>query len=312
MGNCTSDSDYSKNVINGNNTREKEINLYTKNYNSNMRNVHDKYDRTGKAIAGDMQKSKYYDFNDVPDITMRNLHNICDRTGIAIYSDKFKSTSYNPNDVLDWNMRNIHKKPEILLSPTDYFMNISHNPNDVPDWNMRNIHEKSEILLSPTDYFMKFIYNNIIINSSPITLYHQTSQSAANAIISSQKMVCGTTGLAGGGIYFALSADDTNHKAKHKGVILQADVYLGNSKKIQSNGEQINVLELYQSGYASILIPRNGSEYVVYNSLQVKNIKLYQENTTYQPIKKSSKKSSKKSKKRSKKSSKKRSRKRSR
>ena len=108
------------------------------------------------------------------------------------------------------------------------------------------------------------------------TLYHQTDPAAASAIISSQRMRRGAGGMAGGGIYFAVSKADTHRKAQKHGVILEADVTLGRILTISANGDSsITYRKLKSMGYDSVKIPRpNGIEHVVYDWTQVKNIKV--------------------------------------
>merc|ERR1711907_866310 len=69
------------------------------------------------------------------------------------------------------------------------------------------------------------------------TLYHQTSIASAQAIGASKEMLRGTSGLAGGGIYFATSMADTQHKAHQHGCMLQVKVKLGRVKTISSHGD---------------------------------------------------------------------------
>mmetsp|Transcript_65961 Transcript_65961/g.59239 ORF Transcript_65961/g.59239 Transcript_65961/m.59239 type:complete len:93 (-) Transcript_65961:319-597(-) len=74
-------------------------------------------------------------------------------------------------------------------------------------------------------------------NGPTMTLYHQTDVKAARSIVTSGKFRCGSTGLAGAGIYFATSSNHTNHKAHKKGVIITCSVTLGNMKTIGKNGD---------------------------------------------------------------------------
>ena len=106
------------------------------------------------------------------------------------------------------------------------------------------------------------------------TLYHQTDCASADAIIRSDRMSRGGSGLAGGGIYFATRMKDTDHKAQRKGTYLACDVALGRVKRIPPAGDStITYHSLKRDGYDSVLIPRsNGDEYVVYNGNQVKRI----------------------------------------
>ena len=107
------------------------------------------------------------------------------------------------------------------------------------------------------------------------TLYHQTDADAARSIKSSQSFRLGKDGLAGAGIYFAVSKSDTDHKAHKKGVILSADVRLGRVKKISSSGDGSITFESLQSeGYDSVEIPRpGGTEFVVYSPDQVRQVR---------------------------------------
>lgn len=106
------------------------------------------------------------------------------------------------------------------------------------------------------------------------TLYHQTSPEAAKAIIASQEFRLGKTGYAGGGIYFTDDASTTNYKAHFKGVIIKADVLLGNPKTIYGQDGSITFEKLLREGYDSVFLIRpTGAEYVVYNSDQVRNVR---------------------------------------
>lgn len=110
------------------------------------------------------------------------------------------------------------------------------------------------------------------------TLYHQTSPEAASEIVASQRMKRGSPqGLAGSGIYFAVTPEDTGHKAHYKGVILQVRVLLGRVKRISENGDgSITFQSLQREGYDSVEIPRPGGvEYVVYNWDQATKIRVY-------------------------------------
>eukprot|EP00035_Acanthoeca_spectabilis_P008450 m.154098 g.154098 ORF g.154098 m.154098 type:complete len:385 (+) comp14363_c0_seq6:135-1289(+) len=107
-----------------------------------------------------------------------------------------------------------------------------------------------------------------------VSLYHQTSPEAAAAIVQSQTMRPGATGLAGAGIYFATNPTDTNHKAHQRGAVLCARVRLGRCKTIRPNGDgTLSLQTLQQQGFDSVMIPRNGgTEYVVYDPNQVVSV----------------------------------------
>ena len=105
-------------------------------------------------------------------------------------------------------------------------------------------------------------------------LYHQTDHACAAAICASQTFRPGSAGLAGPGMYFAVSAADTNHKAHKRGVVLCATVRLGNILRINPNGDSSLCLsKLLAHGYDSVMIPRSGDEYVVYTSDQISSIR---------------------------------------
>jgi hypothetical protein len=107
-------------------------------------------------------------------------------------------------------------------------------------------------------------------------LYHMTDATAARSIVSTQTFRPGTSGLAGGGIYFAETPEDTKHKARSQGPILQAKVNLGKQKNLSYHGDpSLTHEQLKQEGYDSVKIPRNGTEHVVYSSDQVTEIQYY-------------------------------------
>ena len=110
-----------------------------------------------------------------------------------------------------------------------------------------------------------------IKNGRVMILYHQTHQEAAEKIRQSGRMLRGSSGRAGGGIYFATTKAETAKKTHSKGCMIVASVCLGNVKTIPSTGDpSITFQSLTEEGFDSVLIPRsNGDEYVVYNSDQV-------------------------------------------
>lgn len=111
-------------------------------------------------------------------------------------------------------------------------------------------------------------------------LYHQTSKDSAKAILDSNKMLRGSSGLAGGGIYFATTPEHTNHKALAKGVILECEVVLGDIKTVPKSGDSSMCFrKLIHESKDSVLIPRdNGHEYVIYSHDQVVSIREYKKN----------------------------------
>jgi len=114
------------------------------------------------------------------------------------------------------------------------------------------------------------------INSNKETLYHQTDEEGWRGIQSSSyQMKRGNSdGLCGSGIYFAVSPQETELKAHHKGVMLKCVVKLGNIKYLGNNGDKtIKFRKLLKDGYDSVQITRaSGKEYVVYNYDQTEGI----------------------------------------
>lgn len=111
-----------------------------------------------------------------------------------------------------------------------------------------------------------------LASGTSLTLYHQTCKAAyAKIKKSGMHLMRGSTGLAGGGIYFATSMAATRGKAHHKGVMLTCMVKLGNVKTISPNGDgSITFAKLQKQGYDSVKIPRGGgTEFVTYNYDQV-------------------------------------------
>lgn len=102
--------------------------------------------------------------------------------------------------------------------------------------------------------------------------FHQTAGSACQGIINDDKMRRGKTGIAGGGIYFAVSSSDTMHKAHWHGYLLTVRVRLGNVEKWGANDidRSLTFAKLQARGVDTIHIPRNGGdEFIVYSSDQV-------------------------------------------
>jgi len=103
-------------------------------------------------------------------------------------------------------------------------------------------------------------------------LYHQTDRESAARIASSGKMLRGSDGLAGGGIYFADSPRETNGKAHRHGVMIKCEVDRGKVKSVGHSGDSsITHRSLKREGYDSVKISRpGGDETVVYNYGQVR------------------------------------------
>ena len=105
------------------------------------------------------------------------------------------------------------------------------------------------------------------------TLFHNTD--ADRKIISEQRMVRGSSGWAGGGIYFAGSENETLQKTQNKGRTLEARVKLGRVLVVTTSSvKDFSFTELQNMGFDSVKITgiRTGDEYVVYNGDQVGSI----------------------------------------
>lgn len=103
-------------------------------------------------------------------------------------------------------------------------------------------------------------------------LYHQTAAEGCRGIIQSNEMRIGQAGIAGGGIYFAVCADDTMHKAHWHGYMLTLRVRLGNVEKWGPNDRDrsLTFAQLQARGVDTVHIPRpGGDEFIVYHSDQV-------------------------------------------
>eukprot|EP00931_Biecheleriopsis_adriatica_P008354 TRINITY_DN109556_c0_g1_i1.p1 TRINITY_DN109556_c0_g1~~TRINITY_DN109556_c0_g1_i1.p1 ORF type:complete len:255 (-),score=43.60 TRINITY_DN109556_c0_g1_i1:78-842(-) len=125
------------------------------------------------------------------------------------------------------------------------------------------------------------------------TLYHQTSCSAAHAIVKTGFRP-GHIGWCGGGIYFATSAGATGHKAvglnSEHGCIIQAQVNLGRIKHMSpicTSRRQCHGMPVgwaircisrgthHFSGYDSIQFnPGDGTEYMIWSSSRVVSMKV--------------------------------------
>jgi hypothetical protein len=111
---------------------------------------------------------------------------------------------------------------------------------------------------------------NIIIG------YHQTKNDTTiiNSILQNG-FRCGSGGLAGGGIYFALQPEDTVGKAHQGGYIFKCNVNVGRVKMMQKICPNTNLQSLNREGYDSVFIPGgkhspvNRDEYVVFEPSRV-------------------------------------------
>jgi hypothetical protein len=100
------------------------------------------------------------------------------------------------------------------------------------------------------------------------TLFHATAPLNADCILANG-FVCGQSGLAGAGIYFAEREVDANRKAHRIGAMLMCEVELGRQLEISSEGDPQAREKMIKGGFSSVKIPRNGTEHVIYDPKQV-------------------------------------------
>ena len=121
----------------------------TINYNDvpelTMRNIHSEPDRTGN-MTGEYKQAVAFDPTDIPYLTMRDIHNKYDRSGSAVSGGMLKGKTYDPNDVPELTMRNVHDRTDRNGKAIrgEYEKGHKFDPNDVPDLTMRDIHNKTD------------------------------------------------------------------------------------------------------------------------------------------------------------------------
>jgi hypothetical protein len=105
------------------------------------------------------------------------------------------------------------------------------------------------------------------------SLLHQTGINGCRGIITDGRMNIGNpNGIAGAGIYFAVTADDTMHKTHYHGFLFTVRVRLGNVERWHANkvDRDTTFESLQRRGVDSIFIPRPGGvEFIVYHTDQV-------------------------------------------
>ena len=104
------------------------------------------------------------------------------------------------------------------------------------------------------------------------TLYHVTSPVAAKLIIESKKMLRGSSGLFGGGIYFAETIEIANGKAHYHGATIKAKVVLGFSLICRTSRSELTyqlIHDQYGCNSTKGVGIVSNPEYVVYSWGQV-------------------------------------------
>jgi hypothetical protein len=104
-------------------------------------------------------------------------------------------------------------------------------------------------------------------------LYHCTTKSKA-AAIRRNGFRCGSSGIAGGAVYFAASVEDAARKSHYNGVVLVCEVDLGRVHDVGYNGDSsLSLTKVRALNCDSVRIPRNGdpgTEYCVYEPSRVR------------------------------------------
>jgi hypothetical protein len=103
------------------------------------------------------------------------------------------------------------------------------------------------------------------------TLFHATTPFNADCILK-HGFLCGSGGLAGGGIYFAETEADANRKAHRSGAMLKCVVDLGKQLHIPFEGDPLARKKMRDGGFHTVIIPRAGTEHVVYDAKRVRHV----------------------------------------
>jgi hypothetical protein len=115
-----------------------------------------------------------------------------------------------------------------------------------------------------------------------VKLFHQTDDTRAASIVSSQSFARGKAGINGGGIYFAESAAATHLKAHQRGKILVSTVNIGRVRHHRHGvNPNMTIARLRQLGFSSIRqdgVISTGPERVIFSAKQITDIRVYDEN----------------------------------
>jgi len=108
------------------------------------------------------------------------------------------------------------------------------------------------------------------------TGYHQTDPESAESILRSMRMITGSSGLVGGGIYLASTPEATFRKARRHGVILRVVIRYNKVKDVGPEGDSsITQAQLDMEGYDVVRCHRpgpDGVEWVVYSNDKIESI----------------------------------------
>jgi hypothetical protein len=106
------------------------------------------------------------------------------------------------------------------------------------------------------------------LRGTTLTLYHATNMKAYSSIRSSKRMISGTYGAFGCGMYFARTPDDARRKSRHGSeAVFAANVTLNNPVRLYDKWEWLTPAILRSMGFDSVITDRfNGTEFVVFSS----------------------------------------------
>jgi hypothetical protein len=107
------------------------------------------------------------------------------------------------------------------------------------------------------------------------TLYHMTSQDAAQNILASRIMIPSSRGMVGQGIYMTTSPEHCYGKARVHGVMLELRVNLGNVKVISRNHGNVNWHNMQRDDFDTVLVNIDRPEYVIASASQILSIRAW-------------------------------------
>ena len=144
------------------------------------------------------------------------------------------------------------------------------------------------------DIIIDIIEANRIRQTNKIILYHQTDYKSAFNISTGKYMLTGKQGTLGPGVYFTEDYKTTDVMARKRGVIIKAEVILGNLHKFKNLEDIKNLkyksniswrypeskLVIYNNScgkiiHSSSLILSRGLEYCIYNPDQIKILNIF-------------------------------------
>ena len=110
----------------------------------------------------------------------------------------------------------------------------------------------------------------LVVACEMATLYHATSEECARSIDRSQTLRCGTSGFAGGAIYFSSTPENAGRKSRvFATVIIRCMVELGRTLEVSPH--MVTAQDVLRDGYNSVSI-RGFDVFAVYDPWRVRII----------------------------------------